>query len=114
MLATIVCSGAKRKIVIEIEEVREYQPVNSRSIDAITNSPFVRYNNGSMIVRSLSGTGFQPVKAVNGRLEALKAHATAQKRSKKCEQRTKKLVNLAIVLRADGTPCWHRLRLELV
>ena len=61
MLATIVCSGAKRKIVIEIEEVREYQPVNSRSIDAITNSPFVRYNNGSMIVRSLSGTGFQPL-----------------------------------------------------
>ncbi len=53
MLATIVCSGAKRKIVIEIEEVREYQPVNSRSIDAITNSPFVRYNKGSTIVRSL-------------------------------------------------------------
>jgi|GEM_PF-2066888 hypothetical protein len=112
MLATIVCSGAKRKTVIE--GVREYQPVNSRSIGAITNSPFVRYNNELTIVRSLSGTGFQPVKAENGRLEAPKANPTAQKRSKKCEQRTKKLVNLAIVLRADGTPCWHRLRLELV
>jgi hypothetical protein len=43
MLATIVSSGAKRKTVIEV--VREYQPFNSRSIGAITNSPFVSYKN---------------------------------------------------------------------
>jgi hypothetical protein len=43
MLATIIRSGGKRKTMME--GVREYQPVNSRSIGTITNSPFVGYNN---------------------------------------------------------------------
>lgn len=112
MLATIVCSGAKRTTVIEA--VREYQPVNSRSIGAITNSPFVRYNKESTIVRSFSRIGFQPVKRKMAGWRGYKPIQLHKNESKKCEQRTKKVVNLAIVLRADGTPCWLRLRLELV